>query len=114
MAEARVAQEAVEVLSDSDPIITSTYVAQVAIESLSTQDRIVTYSFVAQIAIESLSKQDRSVNQSQVASFCIEVLCGSIATFVQWPHNLSGVANSNMKSINEHELYAWKTVAGVS
>ena len=55
MAEGRVAQDAVEVLSDSAALANSRSVAQQAVEVLSDSTHIVNQSFVAQQAVEVLS-----------------------------------------------------------
>jgi len=92
--EAQIAQIAVEVLSDSDTISTSTQVAQ--------------------IAVETLSKQDRVVNYTQIAQIALEVLSSSTLFITRWPHNLSGVSNANIASIIQPGMNAWISVIGTT
>ena len=83
MAEGRVAQDAVEVLSDSAALANSRSVAHQAVEVLSDSTHIVNQTFVAQQAVEVLAKQDRIVNATYLAHFAVEVLSWP-ATFT-WP-----------------------------
>ena len=115
MAEARIAQAAIEVLSDSDPFVNSSKIAQIAIESLAKQDRIVNRTYVPQFAIESLSKEDRIVNRTYIPQFCIEVLSsGYVGSNTRWPHNFMQVPNADIQSIIAPYFERWTSVAGVA